>query len=215
MAGRGALGDTAAVARVFMLNKNMQWVPARNPLHFDKPKVAGVGPGLSFGKAMAKRHRRRKIGLIPAAVGGTSIDVWVPGAYDKVTRTHPYDDMMQRLQEAMKSGVLRGAIWLQGEADSSPEELKLYLAKLQVLIEKIRAAAHDPQLPFVAGELGTYRASYQRFNTELARLPSIVAHTAVASSVGFTHKGDQTHFDAASAEAYGKRFAEKMQQLQK
>lgn len=218
MAGRGEISGayvTEAPRHVVMLTKDLQWVQAKHPLHFDKPKVAGVGPGISFAEIMAKKWKRKTIALIPCSVGGSSIESWVPGGFDKPTRTHPYDDMLVRLQEAMKSGTLRGVIWLQGESDSSPEKVKTYLAKLQALIERIRTVAGNPQLPFVAGELGQFRDNYRQFNVELHKLPQLVPYTAVATSEGLTHKGDNTHFDAASAAAYGKRFAAKMKALQK
>jgi hypothetical protein len=218
MAGRGEIsGAFAAEAprHVVMLTKEMQWVQAKHPLHFDKPKVAGVGPGLSFAEAMARQRRRKTIALIPCSVGGSSIESWVPGGFDKPTRTHPYDDMLTRLQQAMKSGTLRGVIWLQGESDSSPEKVATYLSKLQALIERLRAVAGNPQLPFVAGELGPFRETFRQFNDELHKLPQQVPCTAVATSEGLTHKGDNTHFDAASANEYGKRFAAKMKALQK
>ena len=44
--------------------------PAVEPLHFDKPKIVGVGLGLAFGKAMAEAEPDVTIGLIPCAVGG-------------------------------------------------------------------------------------------------------------------------------------------------
>ncbi|MGI8637735.1 MAG: sialate O-acetylesterase, partial [Segetibacter sp.] len=201
--------------KVLMLDKENNWVRAKHPLHFDKPKVAGVGPALSFGIAMAEKNRRHKIGLIPCAVGGTSIDVWQPGGYDKATNTHPYDDMLLRLSEALKSGTLKGVIWLQGESDSSPEKAAAYLSKLETLIGRLRELVKNPSLPFVAGELGQYREQYQNINKELASLPARVAHTAVATSEGLTDKGDQTHFDSRSATEYGKRFAEKMKALLK
>ena len=94
MSGRGVITEKnkeEGRPNVFMLTKENTWVPARNPLHFDKPKIAGVGPGLSFGISMAKGNPTHKIGLVPCAVGGTSIDSWKPGGYDKATNTNPYD----------------------------------------------------------------------------------------------------------------------------
>ena len=51
-----------------------------DPLHFSTKTGAGVGPGLAFGKAMADANPQARIGLIPCAVGGSSIKVWVPGS---------------------------------------------------------------------------------------------------------------------------------------
>src|SRR5579859_1025303 len=81
MAGRGPVEaqDKEVIPRVFMLNKEMAWVPAVDPLHFDKPAVAGVGLGRTFAKTMLRNNPSASIGLIPAAFGGTSLDEWKPG----------------------------------------------------------------------------------------------------------------------------------------
>ncbi len=107
MAGRGAVEaeDTVINSRVWMLTKDNEWKPAKEPLHFDKPGITGVGPGLAFGKAMAAAGTSIIIGLIPCAVGGTSINLWNEGQYDSVTKMHPYDDAISRTKQAMKGGV--------------------------------------------------------------------------------------------------------------
>jgi hypothetical protein len=217
MAGRGVLTAeyrNLSQASVMMLDKDGNWVKASHPLHFDKPARAGVGPGLSFGIEMAKANPSIRIGLIPCAVGGTAIESWEPGAMDPVTKKYPYDEAIARLHLAMKSGVVKGGIWHQGEANSRPERAAGYLEKLEALINRLRKNANNKKLPFVAGELGYYRATYQLVNDQLKQLPGKVKHTAVASSEGLVHKGDNTHFDAASAAELGKRFATQMILLQ-
>ena len=218
MAGRGIITEQYAVEgdpRVLMLNQENKWVPAKHPLHFDKPSVAGVGPGLSFGMEMAKANPSRKIGLVPCAVGGSPIDMWKEGALYTSTNTRPYDDMVLRIREAMKSGSVKGIIWLQGESDAKPGLVDAYLPKLKALVEKLRVLLNEPALPFVAGELGRFREEYNGINTELDKLPAQVPYTRTVTSEGLAHKGDRTHFDAPSAELYGLRFAEQMKLLQK
>ena len=218
MAGRGKITKefkNLGSPGIVMLNKDNHWVPARHPLHFDKPAIVGVGPGLSFALEMSKKNNGNKIGLIPCAVGGTSIDLWKPGAYDSITKTHPYDDMMRRIKEATRSGVIKGMIWLQGEADSNPVKAKDYLSNLEELINRIRTITNNPSLPFVAGELGRFKEQYQYINNELKDLPKKVTFTGVASSKGFSDISDKTHFDSESAEKYGVRFAKEMRRLQK
>ena len=217
MAGRGPITDLTKDEhndRVFMFTKDMQWTVARHPLHFDKPKVAGVGPGLTFGIEMAKAYPLVKIGLIPCAVGGTPIEHWEPGAYDAATKTHPYDDAVERIKAAMKYGTIKGVIWHQGEANSNIEKSKIYIAQLAELIQRVRQLVGNPTLPFIAGELGRYRSVYANINGELAKLPTTVPYTAVASSEGLVHKGDTTHFDGASAQELGRRYAAKMLEVQ-
>ncbi|MES1223601.1 MAG: sialate O-acetylesterase, partial [Bacteroidota bacterium] len=217
MAGRGPLSDelkTEGNDSLFSLNKEKQWVPARHPLHFDK-SIAGVGPGVAFGVEMAKAKPGVRIGLIPCAVGGTPIEHWLPGAYDSATKTHPYDDAVERILFAMKSGVIKGIIWHQGEANSQPEQAKKYLSQLSELITRFRTLVGNPNLPFVAGELGRFLKTSDNINQQLVLLPQQVSNTAVASSDGLTDKGDQLHFDSPSANELGKRYAAKMIALQK
>lgn len=218
MAGRGAIEGKFADEgnpKVYMLNKNNEWVLAKHPLHFDKPAVVGVGPGLAFALEMLSSDTSIKIGLIPCAVGGSSINAWKPGAYDSSTKTHPYDDALRRLSVAMKNGVLKGILWHQGESDSDPKSAETYLPKLLTLIRSLREAAHQPNLPFVAGELGTYKEVYANINKIIKDLPEKVPFTAVASSEGLKEKGDMTHFDSPSAEELGRRYALQMKELQR
>jgi len=217
MAGRGEITEKykdESHPRVFMLNRNNDWVSAHHPLHFDKP-VAGVGPGLSFAIKIADQNPAIKVGLIPCAVGGTSINSWQPRGYDSATKTHPYDDALLRIKVAMKSGVIKGMLWHQGESDSNPQAANEYIPKLATLIQRVRSITNNPQLPVVAGELGRYKQQYKIINTQLNRLPSMVSFTAVASSEGLTDKGDSTHFNSPSAEILGERLAEKITHLQK
>src|SRR5262245_25069657 len=56
MAGRGKVEeqDRTPHARVFMLNKEMAWVPAVDPVHFDKPERIGTGLTKTFGIVVAE-----------------------------------------------------------------------------------------------------------------------------------------------------------------
>ncbi len=217
MAGRGVISDSLKkleCQQVWMLNKNMEWVTARHPLHYDKPSIAGVGPGLSFAMEMAKASPGVRIGLIPCAVGGTPIDLWQPGAFDKNTSTHPYDDAAARISHAMKYGKVKGMLWLQGEGDSREDRATVYLDKLEILVKRMRKVAGNRKMPVVIGELGRFNKRYQMLNKELSKAPTRIKYLKMATSEGLNHKGDSTHFDAVSAIIFGERFAEKMHQLQ-
>jgi len=217
MAGRGKLTDeykSISDPRVLMLTKSNEWVTAKHPMHFDKP-VAAVGPGLSFGIAMADAHPGKKIGLVPCAVGGTSINKWIPGAFDPPTNSHPWDDAQIRIKESMKHGIIKGVIWHQGESDSDADSSKIYLGRLSELIERVRNEVHNENLPFVIGELGRYKPEYHFINEVIMGLPEKVKNTALISSEGLEHNGDGVHFDSESAIEFGKRYAKAMLTLSK
>lgn len=218
MAGRGRITEayrTMGHENLLMLTKDLEWVPARHPLHFDKPGIAGVGPGLSFGLSMLKGTDGLTIGLVPCAVGGTSIKKWMPGVQDSVTSTFPFNDAVMRIMEAMKYGEIKGVLWHQGEGDSNSEAAKHYVARLTALIERIRCVVGNPELPFVIGELGPYRAQYDKINSVLPEVQQQVPNTIVVSSADLAHNGDGTHLDSESATLFGQRYAEGMRQLQK
>lgn len=225
MAGRGKVDttDNAPHPRVWMLNKDNQWVPATDPMHFDKPAVVGVGPGLSFGKKLAQQDTGAAdapvfIGLIPTAVGGSPIDAWQPGAYYDQTRSHPYDDAVKRVQLAQQSGTLYGILWHQGESDSKPELVPAYKQKLVQLIGRFRQVFSSPNVPVVVGTLGDFfvakTPASAQINDILRDLPKHESKVACVDASGLTDNGDQTHFNTESARELGRRYATAMQTLQ-
>ena len=214
MAGRGVVADSDKIPRprVLMLTKAGEWVPAVDPVHFDKP-AAGVGLGRSFAEAIAAATPGVTIGLIPCAVGGSPIDAWTPGFYYQPTQSHPWDDALRRAQLALPAGTLKGILWHQGESDSNRELAPAYAAKLHALIARFRAELRAPTVPFIVGQLGRFAgAPWNEFKTEVDRahreLPAKVPRTAFVSAEGLTDKGDKTHFDSESCRELGCRYAE-------
>ncbi len=213
MAGRGKVDpqDKVPSPRVLMLSKDGTWVPAVDPVHYDK-SAAGVGPGRTFALALAEEEDDEVvIGLIPAACGGSSITTWVPGGYHNQTRSHPYDDALARTHRAMQDGTLKGVLWHQGESD-----VRLgsgYKAKLKELIKRFRAEFNDPDLPIIIGQLGQFperpwskgRQAVDQSQREVAEEMDFVGFV---SSDGLTDNPDHVHFNAESQREFGRRYAE-------
>lgn len=213
MAGRGkvAAEDTQVDGRVWMLNESRQWVPAVDPLHFDKPKAAGVGLGRTFAIDYANAHPGIKVGLIPCAVGGSPITAWQPGGFHGQTKSHPWDDCVTRVNDAMQSGVLKGVLWHQGESDSNADAASKYEARSVELIARFRDTFAAPNLPFLIGQLGRFdgrpwnehRESVDQTQQRIART---IPNCGFVSSVGLDHGGDHLHFDAESLREFGHRY---------
>lgn len=215
MAGRGdiAPSDRQPHPRVLMLDRDGAWVPAIDPMHFDKPAVVGVGLGRSFALALTEADPAITIGLIPAAVGGSPIDTWQPGVFYPPTQSHPWDDALRRARIALPAGTLKGILWHQGESDATRELAPGYAAKLHALVARFRSALEAPDVPFIAGQMGRFTvAPWDEFRTQVDRahreLPAQVPHAAFVTSEGLDHRGDEVHFDAASYRTLGRRYAE-------
>ena len=213
MAGRGRVEaqDRVVHDRVLMLDRQLTWVPATDPVHFDK-SVAGVGPGRSFGIAVADANTTAIIGLVPTAVGGSPITSWEPGALDSATRTHPYDDAIIRARAAMRGGTLKAILWHQGESDSHDPASSLYEGRLRALIERFRADLGAPDLPFIIGQLGCFSngpwsPDKERVDAAQRSIAARMHNVAFVSSESLTDRGDTIHFDASSARELGRRYA--------
>ncbi|MEX2581375.1 MAG: sialate O-acetylesterase [Verrucomicrobiales bacterium] len=216
MAGRGKIApaDREPHPRVWSFAADSEWQPATAPLHFDKPKIAGVGPGRAFGIALAEQYPDRPVGLVPCAVGGSPLKSWEPGAEYEALGVHPYDDAIRRTQAALANGTLSGILWHQGESDAgNPEDAATYADRLADLIQRFRADLDAPGLPFLVGELGRFpdRAwtdpenPVNRAHREVAKT---VPNCAWVSAEDLTPMSDGTHFDAKSARELGRRYAE-------
>jgi hypothetical protein len=213
MAGRGdvAAQDQVVHPRIFVLNRQLEWVPAVEPLHFDKP-VAGVGPGLAFARTLVERDAQAVIGLIPAAVGGSPISAWEPGVTYPETGAKPYDDALLRTRHALQRGVLRAILWHQGESDANPQAAPQYEARLRTLIGRFRSEFGNDRLPLVLGQLGQWPerpwdAAWKQVDQAHREVAASVPGVQFVSSQGLAHKGDVLHFDAAAARELGHRYA--------
>jgi hypothetical protein len=204
MAGRGKVEpqDRVPHPRVWMLDKDDHWVPATDPLHFDKPKVAGVGLGSQFGRTIAESDPSIHVGLIPSAVGGTTIEQWRKGG-------ELYDNAVRRARIAMQHGKLASILWHQGESDTAAPKQAVYAEKLEQLIADLRKDLNAPDVPFILGQLGPFRTvtGNDTMNDLLLHIPDTHPNTACATSEGLTSIGDGTHFDAASLREFGYRYA--------
>jgi hypothetical protein len=210
MAGRGKVtpSDQQIHPRIFMLDKACAWVPAQDPVHFDKPKVAGVGLCSEFARCAAAKAPDAKIGLVPCAFGGTSMDQWKPGSA-------LYTNAVARLRAALKSGQLAGILWHQGEADSAESKAATYPARFAAMISQLRQDLGAKDVPVLVGELGHFRPASAPFNTMLPKVAEDVPRCAVVSAKDLGHGGDSLHFSSDALRAFGKRYFEAYEHLQK
>jgi len=226
MKGRGEVPpDQAANPHVFMLQmQNDQWFYARDPLHsagqtdkLDGSDNAGVGPGLSFAETLLNREPKRFIGLIPCAVGGSSINLW------KGPGSSSYDETIRRAKLALAAAPgrtrLRGVLWMQGESDGNVKRYPSYESKLLGMIAHLRDDLEDPQLPFISAtvrELSRTGAQLAERFPHCDKINQALLHAATLSPWNrcvdlrdlTASIGDGVHYDTATQAIVGRRLAE-------
>lgn len=236
MQGAGKLpAEQTLNPRIVMMHlKNHQWYVAQHPLHFDGDPLTmqdvekrGVGPGLAFAEAIVARESDVMVGLIPCARGGSAIAMW-----QKKNGTSLYDLAIQRARQAIESGPsgvtrLRGALWLQGESNSTEKGARLYQENFLKVVDNLRADLHQPELPFLVCTIGSFIAErslkrhitkpedqwdhWSDINDVFLELPSMRPSTACvdARDLKDGHIGDYVHYNSEAQAVIGHRFAEK------
>ena len=211
MAGRGTVEaqDQASHPRVFMLTKELAWVPAVDPLHFDKPERIGTGLGKTFGAVLADANPGVVIGLVPAAFGGSALDEWTPGS------PH-YVNAVTRAKEALKHGRLAGILWHQGESDRAPDKAASYPARFAKFIAHLRADLDAQDVPVVVGEIGRFCPNEGPVNAAIRQLPQMVPHCALVTTEGLEGRPETPevlHFVTPAFRELGRRYAKAWQDL--
>ena len=208
MAGRGSLLEVAPIKNkdIFMF-RDFQWVAAKEPLHTDKPTLAGVGLGMSFAETL-QRIFDCKIGLIPCAFGGTSLSELQKGG-------RLYSNAVTETIEALKNSRLKGILWHQGESDADClETVESYKDRFMPFIDSLLNDIGISHVPIILGELGEFLVEYgdkcsysHMVNEQLKDICSGNKYFASVSAKGLMDNGDFLHFNAKSLREFGIRYA--------
>jgi len=218
MKGRGLIDPKPVTSKrnLFFHPREQQWYVSRDPLHsagtpdlIDGSDNAGTGPGMSFAMTLLKKDPKLAIGLIPAAVGGASINLYKGKLYDRSLMFVAKG----REQSPIKTEI-KAILWLQGESDSTEGGYTSYEAKLLDLVDRYRTELKNPELPFIACTIGSFIHPHKRFtrsreiNEILLKLPSKRKHTACVDARDLTvTTGDKLHYGKEAQVEIGRRFA--------
>jgi hypothetical protein len=113
-------------------------------------KPCGVGPGLVFAASLLRARKYKvkptgpQIGLVPCAIGGTSITQWEKGGF-------LYNQMIVRTKAALeKGGTLKALLWYQGESDCGEKSrADHYEQRLIVFFNNVRTDLEMHDLPII------------------------------------------------------------------
>jgi hypothetical protein len=196
------------------------WYTAFPALHICNE---GVSPGDWFAKTMLDSIRSDiKIGLIPCALSGQSISVFVKGgsgfsiptwAHPTLGDSSPYAWMLAKCKLAQKTGVIKGFLFHQGESDNGSST---WIPRLKGVLDSLKKdLGLDSTLPVIVGELRQDAAACCAGHNKLVdSMAKIYPKCAVASSLGLSAQSDdEYHFDPAGMRELGKRYAKALLSL--
>ena len=196
MAGRGDKYEVEPISddRIFMMRDDV-WVKMEEPIHTDKT-IAGIGLSASFAKAFVDTFDC-EVGLVPAAVGGTSLADWGIGG-------ELYNEAIRLIRIAMQTSDVCAILWHQGESDQNNRQ---YAEQLKVILDSMLRLLDidESKIVIVTGELfGTRSDAVHR--AQLDKLGAYYTNYGVAESDGLTVFDETTHFDSPSLRVFGLRY---------
>jgi hypothetical protein len=216
MAGRGGLSDVNELMhpQVFMFRRG-RWLNAVEPLHSDKPEIAGIGLGMSFAVELIERTELTPIGLVPCAFGGSPLRRWMPKA-------DLYENAVSISRKALENGNLAGILWHQGESDSGNyDDAVSYGERFQDMISSLRSELSAERVPVVAGGLGDFLRNhedsgfFELVNQQLRDLERTLPGYGFVSADTLLDRGDLLHFSSVSLREFGLRYARRFLDLTK
>jgi hypothetical protein len=212
MAGRANMTNEmmSPLENVYLLTPGGSVETASNPMN----KYSNIRKDISLQKlgpvyscALKLREKAQKpIAFVVNAQGGSSITVWYQAGKAN------YDASLLRAKEAQRWGKIKAIIWHQGESDGSTVDS--YLSRLSTMVQNFRTDLNEPELFFVAGELGYWRGGGTAsipFNNMIQTIAGTISFSDWVSAEGGTPLNNDPadpHFDTASQLTLGGRYAD-------
>jgi len=198
------------------------------------PPICRPGTGLTpvdyFGRTLVENLPEEiRVGVINVAIGGCSIDAFIPEKAEDYSLNHspewmksmlapydnnPYAHLVKMAKIAQKSGVIKGILIHQGCTNNGDP---MWPANVKTVYDSLikDLGLEGQAIPLLVGEVvnndqGGICASH---NDVIARVPSVIPNAHVISSSGCTTGFDQLHFDAAGYRELGRRYGQKMLEI--
>lgn len=200
-----------------------KWYKAVPPLCREN---TGLTPVDYFGRTLLEYlPANHRVGVVHVAIGGISIDGFLPDRIDEYAKTapdwmipmlaaydnHPYDRLVAMAKKAQKQGVISGILLHQGETNTGdPEWPKNVKTVYENLLRDLNLKAED--VPLLAGEVVAVDRGGQcaAHNAVIDTLNRVIPTAHIISATGLTQNFDFLHFNAAGYREFGRRYAAEM-----
>ena len=200
-----------------------KWYKAVPPLCREN---TGLTPVDYFGRTLLEYlPEGHKVGVVHVAIGGISIDGYLPDRIDEYAKTapewmkpmlaaydgHPYHRLVAMAKKAQKKGVISGILLHQGETNNGdplwPQNVKTVYENL---LKDLNLKAEDVPLlvgEVVAADRGGICAAH---NAIIDTLYRVIPTAHMVPADGVPQNFDFLHFTAAGYRELGRRYAAEM-----
>ena len=200
-----------------------KWYKALPPLCREN---SGLTPVDYFGRTLLEYlPEDHKVGIVHVAIGGISIDGFLPDRIDTYAETapewmkpmlaaydgHPYDRLVAMGKIAKKKGVISGILMHQGETNNGdPEWPKNVKTVYENLLRDLKLNAAD--VPLLVGEVVAADRGGQcaAHNAVIDTIDRVIPTAHVIPADGLTQNFDFLHFNANGYREFGRRYAAEM-----
>jgi hypothetical protein len=177
------------------LNNSGEWEMATQPL-------SGTGHSMfmNFARAL-NRKLGYPIGLIPRAVGGSSITEWINGGCH-----------MESLKKE-QMGEIKGVLWYQGCNEAAKNKYEDYASKFEDVVCQLRKKFHDDKLNVITFQLNRElsgddeNAGWTNIREVQRNIPNIIDNTYVIPTIDMRDMSDCIHNSSNSNMILGERAA--------
>jgi hypothetical protein len=186
----------------------------------------GLTPADYFGRTLvADLPKKISIGVINVSIGGCKIELFDKDYYQTYMETapdwmkgmvkdydgNPYGRLVEMAKLAQKDGVIKGILLHQGESNTNDS---LWTKKVKLVYDNLMKDLNlNPKdVPLLAGELVNtdQGGACASMNAIIATLPQVISNSYVIPSEGCPGRPDHLHFTAEGYRILGKRYADKM-----
>jgi carbohydrate esterase-like sialic acid-specific acetylesterase len=193
------------------------WELAKEPVDSNSHQVdmisldkhPGVGPALAMADAFAAKFPFVKVGLIPCAKSGSSIEEWRPDW----SRSTLYGSCLYRQEQARLKGRVRAVVFWQGGEDAKDKKAAKHWGKnFERMITAWRADMGDQNLPVILLVLkpGTEQTMKKYPYRDIVRQQQLTVqmpYLTKLETVGYDYDSDNIHLTTAGQLAIGQAIA--------
>lgn len=197
-----------------------RWYPAVPPLC--RPN-SGLSPADYFGRTLvASLPAHLRVGVVNVSVAGARIEVYDQAAFPDYTATapvwmkgiitayggNPYQRLVEMARLAQQSGVIKGILLHQGEANTGDPA---WPVKVKSVYERLLAdlGLSAAAVPLLVGGLvpADQQGKCASLNAVIADLPRTIPTAHFVSSDGCLSRPDHLHFAPEGYRELGRRYA--------